>query len=196
MKKILSLMALLLLTVATAWAGTATFNLGAAPGTMSPANFFTHGDGTDAQKWNFNSKYNGGEYDGITFSNGLKMEGSTFINFTTNQVSTVTIVKATSANDSKTIKFDGNELAINAAVAGTGCQIFTLTDVAVGAHSITRGSGESGLFYVKVEWEDAPVTKTVYFDKTGTGWGDIVYIWPYNSTKNFADGDWHGDPLS
>ena len=104
----------------------------------------------NSAKHNFNSKFNGAEYAGISFTNGLKMESATYVNFTSTATSTVIIVQSTwSAN---TIKFDGAELAVADAEAGTGCRIYTLNDVAAGAHSITRGSGESGLFYVSVEY--------------------------------------------
>ena len=147
MKKILSLLCLLMLAISSAWAGEVfTFDLGASPGTSTPSGFFTHGD-----KWNFNSKFNGAEYDGKSYSNGLKMEGATVINFTTTKSSKVTIVQSTwSAN---TIKFDGVEqdVSLSTTPAGsTGCRVYTITGVEAGTHSITRGSGESGIFYVEV----------------------------------------------
>ena len=78
------------------------------------------------------------------------MESTTRIGFTTAFVSRVTIVQSTwSAN---TIKLDDIELAVASAVEGTGCRIYTVANVAAGDHVIGRGSGESGLFYVKVEW--------------------------------------------
>lgn len=147
MKRISLLLTMMLLTTSVALAGNATFNLGVQSGLSTPEGFFTHSDG----KWNFNSKYNGGEYDGITFSMGLKMEGSTAIYFTTEDVSTVTIVQSTW--NENTITFDGTELSVSSAEKGTGCRIYTLEEVSEGTHTIARGSGESGLFYVEVEGE-------------------------------------------
>lgn len=182
MKKILSLMALLLLTVTTAWADTATVSYNNSE-VSDPEGFFTH----DANgKFNFHSKFTGAEYDGINFTYGLKMEGSTKILFTTTEESTVTIVQSTVS--SNTIKFDGNALSVDDAAEGTGCRIYTIENVAAGDHNITRGSGESGIFYVKAEWTDA---KTVYFDNTATQWGQ-VNIWAWNDTENFTGGSWPG----
>ena len=99
----------------------------------------------NSAKHNFNSKFNGAEYAGISFTSGLKMESATNVSFTSTASSKVTIVQSTWS--SATIKFDGTELAISSAAAGTGnCRIYTLNDVEAGAHSITRGSNESGLF--------------------------------------------------
>ena len=108
-------------------------------------------------KHNFSNKFNGAEYAGISFTNGLKMESATYVNFTSTAVSTVTIVQSTWS--SNTIKFDGAELAVADAAAGTGCRIYTINDVEDGTHSITRGSGESGLFYVKVEYTGTVLTE-------------------------------------
>ena len=177
-----------MLTLSTAWAGeTFTFNLGAKPGTSTPSGFFTY---QSSGKWNFNSKFTGGEYDGITFSNGLKMEGTTEIDFTTTEVSTVTIVQSTwSAN---TIKLDDEELAVADATEGTGCRIYTIKDVAAGAHAIKRGSGESGLFYVKVEYADAPKKVTFIND---ANW-EKVFVWAWNDTENFTGGTWPGTEIT
>ena len=188
MKKILSLICLMMLAMTSAWAGeVATFNLGAKPGTSTPSGFFTY---DTSGKWNFNNKFTGGEYDGISFSSGLKMEGTTKILFTTTAVSTVTIVQSDwSAN---TIKLDGEELAVADAEACTGGRVYTVADVAAGDHNITRGSGESGLFLVKVEYADAPKTVTFIND---ANWAK-VNVWAWNDTENFTGGEWPGVELT
>ena len=103
MKKILSLLAFLVLMVSNATAGevfTYTFTGGKA--TSSPSGFFSY---DSSGKFSFNSKFKDCEYDGESYSNGLKMEGSTKILFTTTEISTVTILQSNwSAN---TIKLDG-----------------------------------------------------------------------------------------
>ena len=156
-----------------------TYNLGAKPGTSTPAGFFSY---DTSGKWNFNTKFTGGEYDGITFSQGLKMEGSTKILFTSTATSTVIIVQSTYY--ANTIKFDGAELAIADAEAGTGCRIYTINDVAAGAHNITRGSGESGLFYVSVEYTGATLevleTPTIDFDSAT---GEVTIEGDANATS-------------
>jgi len=186
MKKILSLVAFLMLALTSAWAtDVATFDLGTKNGVSTPEGFFK----SVGEKWNWNPKFTNAEYDGISFSQGLKMEGSTKIGFTTEFVSTVTIVQSTwSAN---TIKFDGNELAVADAKEGTGCRIYTISDVEAGSHEIVRGSGESGLFYVKVEWQ---AEQTVTFTNDAN-WSK-VYVWAWNDTENFTGGQWPGVELT
>ena len=97
----------------------------------------------------------------MTYSNGLKMESTTYIKFTpqTSENVRVTIVQSDWESSDvphgtpKSIKFDGVELSVADAAIGTGCRIYTINDVAgYQQHSITRGSGESGLFLVKVEY--------------------------------------------
>ena len=136
--------------------------------TQSEEGYFTFGDSSN--KHNFNNKFTG-TYNGITFTYGLKMEGSTLVQFTTTAPSsTVIIVQSTwSAN---TIKFDGTEQDVSLATTptgSTGVRVYTITGVGAGTHKITRGSGESGLFYVEVQEEtttgiSAPKTKTTQDD--------------------------------
>lgn len=175
-------MALLMLSITATWAGeVATFNLNGSPGVSTPSGFFTH-----EGNFNFNSKFNGAEYADISFTQGLKMEGSTTIKFTTAYESTVTIVQSTWS--SNTIKLDGSALSVGDAAAGTGCRIYTVENVAAGNHTITRGSGESGLFYIKVEWT---VPKTVYYVNTDD-WTS-VYVWAWDDElNNYTGGVWPG----
>lgn len=184
------LLYVLMLATMPAWAGeVATFNLSKSPGTSTPDGFFTHEEASAAGKWNWNSKYNGAEYDGISFSQGLKMEGATAINFTTTTVSTVTIVQSTwSAN---TIKLDDVVLDVESAVNGTGCRIYTVTDVPAGDHVISRGVGESGLFYIKVEWD---TMKTITFINDANWTKVNVYAWGADN-KPVTD-TWPGTELT
>ena len=115
----------------------------------STPGFFSFG-GSD-NKHNFNTKFTG-TYDGLTFNSGLKMEGSTLIQFTTASTSTVTIVQSTWSTN--TISLDDNELAISSATTpegSTGVRVYTVKGVGPGLHSIKRVSGESGLFLVEVK---------------------------------------------
>ena len=101
-------------------------------------------------KHNFNAKFVG-TYNGMTISNGLKMESSTTIMFTTTFTSTVTIVQSTWS--AATIKLDDMELNISSAETPSGSsdvRVYTVTNVGAGSHSIVRGSGESGLMYIEV----------------------------------------------
>ena len=153
MKKLYSLLVMLIMAVGVS-AQTSTLTLNGSE-VSEPEGYFTHD--TDG-KFNFNNKFKDAEYAGITFTKGLKMEGSTKVLFTSAKgPSTVTIVQSTWAPEGKTvqtIKFDGTELAVDDAEPGTGCLIYTLANVGVGNHAITRGSGESGIFYVKVVTTD------------------------------------------
>jgi hypothetical protein len=111
----------------------------------SQEGFFSFGE-----KHNFNTKFTG-TYDGMTFNSGLKMESTTQVAFTTNAVGTITIVQSTWSD--YTIKLDGTELAISSATtptSSTGVRVYKEA-IAAGNHKITRGSGESGLFYVEVK---------------------------------------------
>jgi hypothetical protein len=52
-----------------------------------------------------------------------------------------------------TLKFDGTELDVTTAATpdgSEGVRVYTITGVGAGTHSITRGNGESGIFYVEV----------------------------------------------
>lgn len=171
--------------VYTPYTDYATFNLGVQNGISVPEGYFN----SVGEKWSWNNKFNGGEYDGISFSKGLKMEAATKIGFTTEVVSVVTIVQSTYSD--ATIKFDGEELPLETAEDGTGCRIYTLKDVPVGDHVIGRGSGESGLFYVKMK--DVNV-KTVTFINDA-GW-DNVYVWAWNDDESFTGDSWPGEKLT
>ncbi len=127
--------------------------------------FYVNGtavDGPDIFSWNsakhnFNNKFNGASYDGIDYTNGLKMEGATNVSFQSTAKSNVTIVQSTWS--SNTLKFDGEELAVSDATSETGCRIYTIEDVTAGTHSITRGSGESGIFCIIVEYTETAKPK-------------------------------------
>ena len=112
---------------------------------------------------NFNEKFNGCTYGGITFDKGLKMENGTTISFnvgafaSSDNSATVTIVQSDWQDEThphgtpETIMFDGGELNVANAVSIPGGKVYTIKKVAYGSHTITRGSGESGLFYVSVD---------------------------------------------
>ncbi len=138
---------------------------------------------------NFDSKFTGCTYDGITFTKGLDMEEGTTISFysgiSANPV-TVTIVQSDWEDAEhphgtpKAIKFDingdgdyedeGEVLDVAKATSITGGKVYNIKNVTAGTHTITRGSGESGIFYICV---DIPFT---------------AYA-PYISDSNLADAD-------
>lgn len=142
---------------------------------QSTANYFSFGNSEN--KHNFNSKFTG-SYDGMEFSKGLKMESTTLIEFTNASTATVIIVQSTWSEN--TIKLDGEELSIATATTpdgSDGVRVYTIEGIAPGSHKIQRGSGESGVFYVKVlEGGSTAITKptanssiiaTEYYDLQG-----------------------------
>ena len=133
--------------------------------------------GTSENKHNFNSKFTG-SYDGMEFTKGLKMEGTTLIEFTTTSTATIVIVQSTWSEH--TIKLDGVEIELATATTpegSSGVRVYTIEGIAPGNHKIQRGSGESGVFYVRVvEGSSTAITKptangsiiaTEYYDLQG-----------------------------
>ena len=140
---------------------------------------------TITENHNFDTKFNGCTYGGITFNKGLKMEDGTTISFnvgalaSSDNSATVTIVQSDWQDNGNphgtpnTIMFDingdgdydddGEALDVASAVSIPGGKVYTIKKVAYGNHTITCGSGESGLFYVSV---DIPFTAYApYIDK-------------------------------
>ncbi len=142
---------------------------------QSTANYFSFGNSEN--KHNFNSKFTG-SYDGMEFTKGLKMEGTTLIEFTNASTATVIIVQSTWSEH--TIKLDGVEIELATATTpegSSGVRVYTIEGIAPGSHKIQRGSGESGVFYVRVvEGSSTAITKptakgsiiaTEYYDLQG-----------------------------
>ena len=173
MKKLFTLLSLLMLSVG--WASAGEIHKISFNGSNA---FYVDGtpvDGPDIFSWNsdkhnFNAKFTGATYDGITYTSGLKMESTTKVTFTSAAKADVTIVQSTWSD--KTIKFDDTELAVADAETGTGYRAYTISGVEAGTHDITRGSGESGLFCVIVEYTETAKQKLAspeitYDDVTG-----------------------------
>ena len=122
---------------------------------QSTEGYFSFGDG----KHSFNPKFTG-KYNDVDFTQGLKMEGTTLVQFTTTApTSTIIIVQSDWESNEvahgtpKTIKFDGTELDVSTAAKPEGSEgvlVYTISGIGTGTHKITRGSGESGIFYVEV----------------------------------------------
>ena len=163
---------------------TVTFN---GSNAQSADGYFTF----NPDKHNFNAKFTG-TYNGTDYTQGLKMEGATLIQFTTTATSTVTIVQSTWSEHS--LKFDDTVLAVASATTpegSTGVRVYTVNGVTAGLHKITRGSGESGVFAVIVRYGESTVASYVitYKDQNGNILGtkkvyegDAIGATPY--TKN------------
>ena len=52
----------------------------------------------NSSKHNFNTKFNGCTYDGVSYTSGLKMEGATNVSWTSSAEATVTIVQSNISN--------------------------------------------------------------------------------------------------
>lgn len=103
----------------------------------------------NSAKHNFNNKFTGCTYAGITFTKGLKMEGATLVQWTATAESKVMILQSTWS--SNTIKFDDAELDVaSASTEVEGGILYTIENVSPGAHTVKRGSGETGIFYISI----------------------------------------------
>ena len=137
----------------------------------------------NSSKHNFNSKFSGCTYDGVAYTSGLKMEGATQVSWTSAAEATVTIVQS-NWNTTNTIKFDNAELVLSSAESITGGYVHTITNVAAGSHSVTRGSGENGIFAIIVEYTGTVLTQltapSITFDATS---GEVTIGAVANATK-------------
>lgn len=156
MKKLFTL--LMLMVCAVGMVGAQTFTIYAAKGkscvqTRTDGNtgdFFT----IDYGGQNNNTAY-ACKYEGVDYAYGFKLGSTFYISFTPTKEATVTIVQSTGRNDKKTIKFDGQELTGGKEISdadNSKVKVFTITATANIEHKITRGSGETGIALVKVEY--------------------------------------------
>ena len=129
-------------------------------------NYFSFGTGDN--KHNFNSKFTDASWNGIDFTSGLKMEGSTLIQWTSTQAATVTVVQSTWSE--KGFYMDNVFYDPATAASGTGCRIYTIEGVAAGEHKITRtdggegNAGESGIFAVQVTYTGGTGINSIHFN--------------------------------
>lgn len=144
-------------------AKTYSVSFGNAQDNEEPAGFFSY-----SEKHNFNTKF-AGIYNGTEFKNGLKMEGATTIEFTTEAVGTVTIIQSTWSN--YTIKLDNTELDVASATTpagSTGVRVYKEA-IASGSHRISRGNGESGILYIEVNTSGTTAISELPFHNTTEG---------------------------
>ena len=148
---------------------------------QSTEGYFSFGDG----KHNLNPKFVG-KYNDVEYTQGLKMEGTTLVQFTTTAPTSTVIIAQSDweSNDvahgtPKTIKFNGTELDVSTASRPAGSEgvlVYTISGIGAGTHKITRGSGESGIFNVEVREtgttgistvRTSAITATEYYDLNG-----------------------------
>jgi hypothetical protein len=148
---------------------------------QSTEGYFSFGDG----KHNLNPKFVG-KYNDVEYTQGLKMEGTTLVQFTTTAPTSTVIIAQSDWESSdvahgtpKTIKFNGTELDVSTASRPAGSEgvlVYTISGIGAGTHKITRGSGESGIFNVEVREtgttgistvRTSAIAATEYYDLNG-----------------------------
>ena len=166
MKKLFTLLTLLVAMVTSAWAyDTYTLTLNGSAVQTPSGSFFTVVTGGG-----FNTKYNG-SYGGTSYTKGLKMNSSSSITFTTLAKSDITIVQSTSANGAKKYKLGGVAVEhSNGSITINGKSVsytvtenttdkykeFVFSDVPATSDLAITNSDETGIFYVKVAYTEAP----------------------------------------
>lgn len=134
-------------------------------------NYFSFGTGDN--KHNFNSKFTDATWNDINFTSGLKMEGSTLIQWTSTETATVTVVQSTWSENG--FYLDNVFYASTTAASGTGCRIYTIEGIAAGEHKITRtdggegNAGESGMFAVQVKYTGGTGINSIHFNNVQNG---------------------------
>lgn len=145
MKKLFTLLLLLVCVVSTSWAQkiyTVSYD---GKDVASEEGYFTN-----SAKHNFNTKFCPCTYEDHTYAKALKMESATTVTFTTTNNATVTIVQSLVSGGDKTIKLNGDVLdgRVNDTIGHVG--VYTKTNLSAGTYTVARGSGESGICYIKV----------------------------------------------
>ncbi|WP_340156069.1 T9SS type A sorting domain-containing protein [uncultured Winogradskyella sp.] len=132
-------------SVGTTVTGEGSININGIPSGDETHNFTTSGLNSSFYTFtnaNMNSNPGSTTYDGLTLTERLKIESSTNISYTTNSVSTLTLVF--DPNFSGNIKLDGSA---HSATDG----VLTLTNIPAGNHNITKGN-VANLYYIKSEF--------------------------------------------
>ena len=163
MKKLFTFLTLLVAMVTSAWADdTYTVSFATNPWTQSTAGYFT----SEGAKNNLNTKFVC-KYDGTDYSQGLKMEDDTKVQFTTTRTFDITIVRSMKYGGTNTINFgtasgDKSALTFGSTLSddnNADVAVATLTDQTAGTYQIVRGSGEAGIVFVSVTEKGSSLTK-------------------------------------
>ncbi len=167
-KRYLSLLVFLLMTIVSMGATkTVTLTLNGS-WESNPEGFFIDKKGVNNAY--YDSKFSGAIYDGITFEKGLNLSYPSYSSYKQAEIlfynpfpSKLTIVqsswKPSYRNGVYPIMLDG--LSVDSAETGDSCLIYTISNLSSGYHTI-KGSGESGLLYVKLEYDNLNETKQAY----------------------------------
>lgn len=162
MKKLFTLLMLMVCAIGTAWADTYEWSRDGQKKSLTVAAKKGTSDASTYSKYSIS-------YDGATYTTAVKMESATTITFETNANANITIGIALKDKNSyevekATVKLNGkeSESAISEATVGASKEngvSVTFADVPAGTQTITRGGSELGVFYVKVEETGAVLTK-------------------------------------
>lgn len=104
----------------------------------------------------------------LSFSTALKMEAQTQVSFTCTGSVTVTVLVSTYDTACEgnvangTIKFDNAEQTTPSSTSD-GYKEYRIENVAAGTHTITKGTGQAGVFYIRVT-DDANMTMSVNYN--------------------------------
>ena len=164
MKKLFTLLMLMVCAVGTVW-GQNSFSVILDGEAIQESPFFTI-----SNSGNFNKNYTG-TYEGRAYTKGYKLDSKGNVSFTTTKEATVMIVQSLSKYSEKVPKFDTDNLATNNRVDDITNKVgvYTLTNVPVGSHSISRGSGETGILFIKVDYPQKDITSEVVTTVTING---------------------------
>lgn len=155
----------LTVTQQTLYEYTVSFNNGTYTQTPAGSEYFSVG-GTA-----FGSEY-AGTYNGTTYANACKVSSTFATSFTVAGTATVTIVQCISraSDDNGPLKFDNTALPT---ASTSNCTVlrddtngyieYTLTNVAAGTYEVKRGSGQTGIFFIKVVDSELPKSQLAQF---------------------------------
>lgn len=166
MKKIFTLLLTLVMTCGMAFAETYEWYVNG-KNIVNDSKIFTIADSKTSSYTN--SKYNGtfsklnGEV--VSVTNGVKIQSSTTITFTTQKPSTITIVQSLVQNastENNVPVLDDNKIGTldtrldNPNSTDVNAGYYTIENVGTGEHVIKYGSKECGLFYIAVVENEGP----------------------------------------
>ncbi|MBQ9650785.1 MAG: InlB B-repeat-containing protein [Prevotella sp.] len=143
MKKLLTLLTLLVVSLTGAWADT-TFKCKLNGSVVQERNdgntgdFFTFSFSSGSYSWKSASDVAGCTYDGVDYTQALKFDSKPTLSFTTTQKATVIVVQSTSKNSNKAPKLDNTAMTTSESI--TGANVWTATDVAAGTHTVKYNS--------------------------------------------------------
>ncbi len=159
MKKLFTLLMLMVCAIGTAWAGdvfTVSLNNGA---TQTRSDGKTGDFFTVVSGGGYNTKYTG-TYNGTTYTKGLKINSSSNITFTTAASSTIIIVQSAAANSAKRPGVNGNALTdTDITSSSTDAIVYTLSNQEAGTYKLDHTGGEWGCLFVSVEYTGSILTQ-------------------------------------